>query len=62
MRQVGWLGAAASMYTQAAISRADVAAIFLSRKILLDTRGKDSMLLPPVSSCSKFEGRLEHRS
>ena len=40
------------MYTQAAISRADVAAIFLSRKILLDTRGKDSMLLPSQAAAT----------
>ena len=40
LRQLGWLGVTASMYTQAAISKADVAAVFLSRKILLDTRGE----------------------
>lgn len=39
LSQLGWLGTTASLYTQKAISGADVAAIFLSRKVLVDSRG-----------------------
>lgn len=38
IRQLSWLGATASLYAQKALSKADVAAIIVSRKILLDNR------------------------
>lgn len=49
LRQLGWLGRTASEYTQTAISKADVAAIFLSRKVLLDSRGAAQILMEILS-------------
>lgn len=42
IRQLGYLGSAAVLYTQKALSKADIAALFLSRKILLEDKGKSS--------------------
>ena len=42
IRQLGYLGSAAVLYTQKALSKADIAALFLSRKILLEDKGKPS--------------------
>lgn len=59
VRQLTWLASTASLYAQHAISKADVAAIFLSRKILLDGRGESRLnatliahLKLPVQLCT----------
>ena len=63
IQQLGWLGSAAVLYTQKALSKADIAALFLSRKILLDEKGRFPVLLL-IQEClalnTLFQSDLDH--